>query len=102
MPRTTTAMETSSTGMTTASSQERPASSRIAITTPPTIIIGTITASVQVSTASIWTCWTSFVVRVISDGAPKRPTSRALKEPTLAKIAARRSRPKLIELRAAK
>ena len=32
---------------------------------------------VVASTTSIWTCWTSLVMRVISDGAPKWPTSRA-------------------------
>ena len=31
----------------------------------------------KVISASIWTCWTSLVSRVISDGAPNWPTSRA-------------------------
>ncbi len=38
--------------------------------TPPTAMIGAATIIVQVMTTSIWTCWTSLVVRVISDGAP--------------------------------
>ena len=44
-----------SAGTQTASSHERPRSSRIAITMPPTIMIGTWTASVQVSISSICT-----------------------------------------------
>ena len=56
---------------------ESPASSRIANTMPNTIVIGAAIIIVHASTTSIWTCCTSFVMRVISDGAPKRPTSRA-------------------------
>ena len=47
----------------------------------------------DVSSASICTCWTSLVVRVISDGVPKCPTSRAEKSCTRWKTAARTSRP---------
>ena len=39
--------------------------------TPPTIVIGAATSSVQVISTSICTCCTSLVMRVISDGAPK-------------------------------
>ena len=35
------------------------------------------TIIVAASTTNICTCWTSFVIRVISDGAPNLPTSRA-------------------------
>ena len=38
---------------------------------PPTIMIGAATSSVQIISTSICTCWTSLVMRVISDGAPK-------------------------------
>ena len=69
---------------------------------PPTHMIGAETMSVQVISTSICTCWTSFVVRVMSDGAPKCVTSRAEKLPTRWKTAARRSRPKPIALRAPK
>ena len=37
----------------------------------PTPMIGAATATVKASSASICTCWTSFVVRVMSDGVPK-------------------------------
>ena len=56
-------------------------------------MIGADTSSVNVIRASICTCWTSFVVRVISEGAPKWPTSRAEKDCTRSKTAARMSRP---------
>jgi len=67
---------------------------------PPTHMIGAATSMVQVITTSICTCWTSLVLRVINDGAPKWFTSRAEKLPTWAKIAPRTSRPKLIADRA--
>ena len=69
---------------------------------PPTHMIGAETISVKVSSTSIWTCWTSLVVRVISDGAPNWPTSRAEKSCTWAKMAPRMSRPTAIAVRAPK
>ena len=93
---------TTITGTATSISQARPASWRSAITTPPTHMIGAATSIVQVTTTSICTCWTSFVVRVISDGAPNLPTSRAENSPTRPKTAPRTSRPKLIAARAPK
>ena len=51
---------------------------------------------------SIWTCWTSFVLRVIRDPAPKRVVSRSEKPLTRSKTAPRRSRPMPIEARAAR
>ena len=99
---TTTPTETKRAGTTIASSQERPRSSRIAITMPPTIMIGTCTARVQPISESIWTCWTSLVLRVISDGAPNWATSRPEKAPTRWKTSARRSRPNDIAVRAEK
>ncbi len=83
-----------------ASSHESPRFSRIAIRMPPTIMIGTETAIVQVISASIWTCCTSLVLRVISEGAPNWATSRPENVPTRSKIAARRSWPKRIAVRA--
>ena len=96
---TTSPTERNSAGTTTASSHDRPRSSRIAITMPPTIMIGTCTASEQVSSASICTCWTSLVLRVISDGAPNCATSRPENAPTRWKTAARTSRPNDIAVR---
>ena len=55
---------------------------------PPTIMIGAATNSVQVIRTSICTCCTSLVMRVISDGAPNWPTSRAEKPVTRWKSAA--------------
>ena len=43
---------------------------------------------------TIWTCWTSLVLRVISDGVPKWLSSACEKLSTLRKIAPRTSRPK--------
>ena len=82
-----------STGMQTSSNRERSRSSRSAITMPPTHMIGAITSIVTPISTSIWTCCTSFVVRVISEGAPTLPISRADSFPTWWKIAPRRSRP---------
>ena len=73
-----------------------------ASTMPPTHMIGADTSSVKVSRTSICTCCTSFVVRVISDGAPNWPTSRAENSCTREKIAARTSRPTAIAVRAPK
>ena len=64
-------------------------------------MIGADTNIVKPISTSICTCWTSLVSRVMSDGAPKCCTSRAEKVPTRRKIAARRSRPKDIAVRAA-
>ena len=89
-----------SAGTQTASSQDSPRSSRTAMTTPPTIMIGADTIIVQDSRTSICTCCTSLVLRVMSDGAPKALTSWLEKEPTCAKMPARRSRPKPIAVRA--
>ena len=91
-----------SAGTTTARIQPRPMSSRSAMITPPTIMIGADTATVQVISTSICTCCTSFVVRVISEGAPNCCTSRVENVPTRWKSSARRSRPKLIAVRAPK
>ena len=51
-------------------------------------------------TTSSWTCCTSLVVRVISDGAPNVATSRAENSPTRWKIPDRTSRPKAMAMRA--
>jgi hypothetical protein len=91
-----------STGTLTAMTQDRPMSSRNAMITPPTHMIGAMTIMVQVITTSICTCWTSFVLRVISDGAPKCAISRLENSPTRPKIVPRRSRPTLIAVRAPK
>lgn len=67
---------------------------------PPTHMIGADTSRVNVISASICTCWTSLVVRVISDGAPKWPISRAENDCTRSKTAPRMSRPTADAVRA--
>ena len=42
---------------------------------PPTIRIGAETMTVSAMKTTVWTCWTSFVLRVISDAGPKWLTS---------------------------
>ena len=79
---------------------DSPTSWRSAMTTPTTIVMGAAMAMVQAITTSICTCWTSLVMRVMSDGAPNVPTSRAEKSVTWWKSAARTSRPKPIATRA--
>ena len=71
-------------------------SSRSAITTPPTNVIGAATSRVHVISTSICTCWTSLVIRVISDGAPNAPTSRAENDGDPMEEPLRTSRPKPI------
>ena len=73
---------------------DRPTSWRSASTMPPTQVIGAAISNVHVMRRNICTCWTSFVMRVISDGAPKSPTSRAEKPVTVWKMPLRTSRPK--------
>ncbi len=97
---TTRPTQTKSAGTTTASSHPRPASSRSAITTPPTIISGEVTAMMQAIATSICTCCTSLVVRVISEGAPKAPHLAGGEGADPGKSAPRRSRPRLIAVRA--
>jgi hypothetical protein len=79
---------------------DKPTSWRSAMITPTTIVMGAAMAIVQAITTSICTCCTSLVIRVIRDGAPKVPTSRAEKSVTRWNRAARASRPKLIATRA--
>ena len=64
------------------------------MTTPPTARIGAMIIMLRPIRTTIWTCWTSFVLRVMSDGVPKRLSSACEKLSTLRKIAPRRSRPK--------
>ena len=59
-----------STGTATSSSEDSGTSWFSARMMPPTHMIGADAISVNVSSASIWTCCTSLVVRVISDGVP--------------------------------
>ncbi len=84
---------TISIGMATSRTIDSPASSRMASTVPITIVNGAAIIIVAVITMSSCTCWTSFVIRVISDGAPKWLISRAENSVTRRKIEPRTSRP---------
>ena len=66
----------------TAMSQLSSTSCCSAMMTPPIASSGAVTSIVAPIMASICTCWTSLVLRVISVGAPKLPTSRAENMPT--------------------
>ena len=99
---TTMPMAMSSTGTATAMSQLSCRSCCRAKITPPIARIGAETSRVKVISTSICTCCTSFVLRVMSDGAPNLDTSRSLNVPTRWKIAPRTSRPNAIAARAPK
>lgn len=88
------------TGTTASSTPDRGTSWPSAMTMPPTHMIGADTISVNVMSVSIWTCCTSFVVRVIRDGAPNWPISRAEKDCTRSNTEARTSRPSATAVRA--
>ncbi len=89
-----------STGTTASSTDDSGTSRPSAITMPPTHMIGADTISVNAISTSIWTCWTSLVVRVISVGAPNWPSSRAEKDCTRSNTAPRTSRPTAAAVRA--
>ena len=55
---------------------------RCAMNNPMTRVSGAATIMVHTMTTSFWTCCTSLVIRVMSDGAPNWPTSRAEKAVT--------------------
>ncbi len=67
---------------------------------PPKHMIGAVTIRVNAISVTVCTCCTSLVVRVISEGAPNRPTSRAEKDCTRSKTPARMSRPTAAAVRA--
>ena len=89
-------------GRITTSRPDSGTSVRSAMITPPTIRIGAEIMMVRAMKTSVWTCWTSFVFRVMSDAGPNWLTSTCENVSTFVKIALRRSRPKRIETRAPK
>ena len=72
----------------------------MAMKMPPMAMSGAVMAIEHVITPSSWTCWTSLVMRVISEGAPSWLTSRWENAVTRWKRSLRRSRPKPIAARA--
>ena len=91
------ATTTANTTTETATSQLMPGSSRTAMTTPPTIMIGTATIKFKNIRNTCWTCCTSFVPRVISVAEPKCDMSSAEKRDTRPNTSSRISRPVPIE-----
>jgi len=89
--RMTRPMQSASSGTATATSQDSPTSSRRAMTTPPTIMMGAETIIAAPMNTTCWTWVTSLVFREISVGAPKRETSCSENVPTRANTAVRRS-----------
>ena len=87
-------------GMATSSTTDRPTSSCTARTNPIAIVSGAEIIIVAAITISIWTCCTSLVMRVMRDGAPIAPTSRAENAVTWWKRSRRTSRPNPIATRA--
>ncbi len=98
----TTAARISSSGTETAMSQLRPTLVCTAKMMPPIASSGAVTSMVAPIIASICTCCTSFVLRVMSEPAPNCETSRSEKPLTLPNTSARMSRPAPIAARAAK
>ena len=62
-------------GIITTSNPESGTSSWRAMMMPPTAMIGAMIMMLNAMTRTIWTCWTSLVLRVISVGVPKRLVS---------------------------
>ena len=83
-------------------SQLRPTSCRSAMMMPPIASSGALTSMVAPVIASICTCCTSFVLRVMSDPGPNCETSRSENALTLSKTSLRMSRPSCIAAFAAK
>ena len=73
--RTRRPMMTTMIGTITRRSPDRGTSWRRAMISPPTIMIGAETIIVRPMRTTIWTCCTSFVLRVISEAVPKWLTS---------------------------
>ena len=71
----TTPMNAPMMGIATRMTPESGTLRRSAMMTPPMAIIGACSTTLSIMSSTICTCCTSLVVRVISDGAPKRFTS---------------------------
>ena len=91
-------MNTPMTGMATRMTVESVTLRRSAMMTPPIAIIGAISTTLSIISSTICTCCTSLVVRVMSEGAPKRLTSACEKPCTRRNRAPRVSRPSAIEV----
>ena len=94
----TSAMKPTMSGRTTTSRPDSGTSWRRAMMIPPTIRIGAEMIRVRPMNTNVCTCWTSFVLRVMSEGAPNLLTSTWLNVWTVRKMALRTSRPKPIAI----
>src|SRR5699024_286053 len=88
-------------GTATHTSQLNPASSRSAMTTPPTAMMGAMTNRLSDISVTICNCCTSLVARVINVAGPNCDIWYDENRETRRNIAARRSRPMDIADRAA-
>ena len=89
-----------SSGTLTSSTSDRCASCRTAMTTAPIPMTGAVITIVRNMVSVVCNCCTSLVVRVISEGTPKRRRSVSENACTRSKTALRRRRPMSIEMRA--
>ena len=93
-------MTMASAGSTTSSSPDSGTSWRSAMMIPPTTRIGAEMITVRAMNTTIWICWMSLVLRVISEAGPKWFISTWENVSTLVKMASRTSRPKPMAMRA--
>ena len=86
-------------GRTTIRMPDNGTSWRSAMMIPPTARIGAMIIMFRPIRTTIWTCWTSLVLRVMSDGVPNVSSSAREKLSTLRKMAPRTSRPNAMPVR---
>ncbi len=77
---------------------ESTASSRTAMMMPPIAMTGARIIMLSAIITTIWTCWTSLVLRVMSEAVPNWLTSVCENVSTLRKNAARTSRPNAMDV----
>ncbi len=85
-------------GMATRITAESGTSRRSAMMMPPMAVIGAATTTFSIISTTIWTCCTSLVVRVISDGGPNLLTSACEKPWMRRNRLPRVSRPRAMEV----
>ena len=91
-------MTTPMSGTMTTSVVDSAASMRTAMMMPPIAMIGAVIIMFSPISTTCCTCCTSLVLRVMSDGVPKKLTSVWENASTLRKIALRTSRPNAMEV----
>ncbi len=91
-------MTTPMTGIATRMTAESGTSRRSAMMRPPMAVIGAATTTLSIISTTIWTCCTSLVVRVMSDGGPNLLTSACEKPWMRRNREPRVSRPRPMEV----